>query len=62
MTKLMEWLFGGFLFLGAWSALLLNPTHYKLIEEYRLCVVLLPVVVVGLFGVSFEGITFHSFK
>ncbi|XP_075228775.1 dolichyl-phosphate mannosyltransferase subunit 3 [Lycorma delicatula] len=51
MTKLMEWLFGGFLFVGAWSALLFNPTDLKIIDEYRLCVLLLPVIVVGLFGI-----------
>ncbi|XP_054289590.1 dolichol-phosphate mannosyltransferase subunit 3-like [Macrosteles quadrilineatus] len=51
MTKLLEWLFGGCLFLGFWATLVTNVFDSTFINEWMHFIVALPVLLAGVFGI-----------
>lgn len=51
MTKLLEWLIAGGLFLSVWISLITNVFQSTLINEW-MQIVVLPILVVRIFGVS----------
>lgn len=51
MTKLMEWLAGGFTFTAVWLALLYGYDHSSQRQELQLAIQFLPVIVIFLFGI-----------
>lgn len=52
MTKLMEWLLFGVLFLSFWVSLVTKKIRHQLLDDYPNVVLFLPVISVGIFGVS----------
>ncbi|XP_045603343.1 dolichol-phosphate mannosyltransferase subunit 3 isoform X2 [Procambarus clarkii] len=50
MTKLMEWLTGAVLILGPWSAVVTNTIQNEFTKQYYWEILLLPVLLVALFG------------
>lgn len=52
MTKLMQWLLGVFIFLVIWLSMIKNIFSSHLVEEWMQIVLGLPIILIGLFGVS----------
>lgn len=51
MTKLMEWLTGAVVILGPWSAVVTNTIQNEFTKQYYLEILLLPFLLIALFGV-----------
>lgn len=51
MTKLTEWLFYLFLFLGPWTATITGIYNSPYITEYRQFILLFPVILLFLFSI-----------
>ncbi|KAF7987457.1 hypothetical protein HCN44_003219 [Aphidius gifuensis] len=51
MTKLMEWLFGGALFLGPWTAIVTGTVSSSLTSQYHEIILYLPIVLLFLFAI-----------
>merc|ERR1712198_461181 len=56
MTKLMEWLIGAAVILVPWTAVVTKSIHNEFTDTYFLSILLLPVVLVVLFGLVSIGI------
>lgn len=52
MSKLFEWLLGAITFLFIWFLMITNSFQSRLIEEWMAIVIVLPIIIIGLFGVS----------
>ncbi|XP_042881633.1 dolichol-phosphate mannosyltransferase subunit 3-like isoform X2 [Penaeus japonicus] len=59
MTKLAEWLMGAVLILGPWTAVVTNTVKNDFTDQYFIYILLLPVILVAMFGLVSVAIIAH---